>query len=195
MLDTILGTKTNILILRLFTKFHSQSFSVEDIVKETCAGQRNIYKALGCLVSQRILIKNGRFYRFILNSSISQLIYSLFEEERRRFFLPMPFYKILAEIESKITLSLKQNLMDVFIFGSVAKGRASIDSDIDICVLVADKTPDVESKIREIGYAHDFPNEVHFHVFTGDEFLDAKSNGNPLILDIIRDGLSLKMGR
>ncbi len=200
MLDNLLGNKTNILILRFLTKFENQFFSIEEIAGETGAGFRNIYDSLRILLNENVLktkITKGRiYYKFDVDSRVKQLISNLFEEERKRLlFKTNHIYKILSEIESRIIKAAGSDLIDTFLFGSIAKGRDTINSDIDLCVLVKEKDPKLLDKIRSIQFDRKFKHEMQIHVFTSREFIDADKNNNPLIKNILRDGLSLKIGK
>lgn len=56
----------------------------------------------------------------------------------------------LREFCSEIKQRLMANVMDVWVFGSVARGTASPESDIDVLVLLEFKQPDVRDIIAEI---------------------------------------------
>lgn len=198
MIDNLLGNKTNTLILRFLTKFDNQFFSIEEIAKETGAGLRNVYDSLRILSHESILMKrvtSGKVhYKFVVDSKVKDLIYQLFGEEKKRLFLKTnQMYKVISEIESKIIKIAGSNLIDIFLFGSVAKGRDTIGSDIDLCVLIKKKDPKVKEKIKAISL--DKKNNLQMHIFTSEEFISADKNGNPLVKNILRDGLSLKIGK
>ncbi len=199
MIDNLLGNRTNILVLRFLTKFYNQFFPKEEIVRETGAGLRNINDSLLILTNENILEREYRLgkihYRFVINSSFKEKLSSLFEEERKRIVLrSTKLYKTISEIESKIIKVVGVNLLEILLFGSVAKGRDTANSDIDICVIVKDKNELLFKKIRSIQFDEKFENKVQLHVFTSYEFIQGKDQ-NPLIRDIIRDGVSLKIGK
>ena len=200
MLDNLLGNKTNILVLRFLTKFQNQFFPIEEIADEVGAGLRNVYDSLRILTNENILktkTNKGRvYYRFDVDSNVKKLIFNLFEEERQRlFFKANATYKILSEIELRIIKSVGSNLIDIFLFGSIAKGRDTTNSDIDLCILVKEKDSRLLDKIRTIQFDEKFKRDMQIHVFTSKEFIDGDKNENPLIKDILRDGLSLKIGK
>ena len=200
MLDNLLGNKTNILVLRFLTKFQNQFFPIEEIADEVGAGLRNVYDSLRILTNENILktkTNKGRvYYRFDVDSNVKKLIFNLFEEERQRlFFKANAIYKVLSEIELRIIKSVGSNLIDIFLFGSIAKGRDTTNSDIDLCILVKEKDSRLLDKIRTIQFDEKFKRDMQIHVFTSKEFIDGDKNENPLIKDILRDGLSLKIGK
>lgn len=200
MLDNLLGNRTNLLILRFLTKFENQFFPIEEIASETGAGLRNVYDSLRILTNEHVLktkVTRGRiYYKFDVDSRVKQLIFDLFDEERKRIsFKTNHIYKVLSEIESRIIKVVGSNLIDIFLFGSTAKGRDTINSDIDICVLVEKKDPALLNKVRAIQFDEKFKHEMQIHVFTSKEFIEADKSGNPLIKNILRDGLSLRIGK
>lgn len=200
MLDTLLGNKTNILVLRFLTRFENQFFPIDEIARETGAGLRNVYDALRILAHEQVVktkVTGGRiYYKFDVDSKVKQLIFNLFEEERSRLLLKTNhIYKILSEIESRIIKGVGSNLIDIFLFGSIAKGRDTVNSDIDICVLVKKKDPFQLNKIRIIQFDNKFKHQIEIHVFTSKEFIDGSKNENSLIKNIIRDGISLRIGK
>ncbi len=200
MIDNIFGNKTNVLVLRFLAKFNNQFFTKEEIAKEIGAGPRNVYDSLQALSYEKILTKKyttGKlFYKFVVDSKVKELIYSLFQEERERLPLKTTkFYKLISEIESKIIKIVGSNLVDIFLFGSVAKGRDTETSDIDLCVLLDKHNSKVEKKITTMSFDKKFSREVQMHIFTASELLEGQKNKNPLVMNILRDGLSLKIGK
>ena len=137
MLDNLLGNKTNILILRFLARFDKQFFSIDEIVKETGAGLRNVKDSLRILFYEHILVKRNVgskiHYKFIVDSRFKDLISNLFYEEKQRITLNSnQNYKLISEIESKINKIVGANLINIFIFGRTAKRTDTLISDIDI---------------------------------------------------------------
>lgn len=198
MIDGILGNKTNLLALRFLTRFKGQFFSADEIAKETGAGLRNIYDSLKILSYENIVSKNfsqGKvYYKFQVDSTVKESLFRIFEEERKKIFLHNhSFYKIISEIESGIVKIAGANLVDIILYGSVAKGSDTINSDIDFCVLINTKDPELKNKLIQLSFGEKFKREIQIQVFTSKEFVSAGKN--PLIKNILREGLSLKVGR
>jgi len=200
MLDNLFSNKTNIIILRFLSKFDNQFFTREEISKETGAGLRNTYDSLRILQYEKIISRKslgGRTsYRFVVDSKVKELIYQIFQEEQERLVLRnLKLFKLISEIELKIIKVAGPNLSDIFLFGSTAKGRDTTGSDVDICVLLGKTSARIEQKIKRIALEKDFSREIQIHVFTLKDFLDAKSKKNKLVMDILRDGISLRIGK
>jgi uncharacterized protein len=198
MIDNVLGNKTNILVLRFLIRFDNQFFLANEISKVTDAGLRNIYDSLSTLTYENILTKkktNGKtYYSFLVNSYLNECLKKFFEEEKKRFFLRnIKHYKIISDLESKIVKITNSNLVDIILYGSIAKGRDTINSDIDICLLLKEKDDIMKQKLLNLSLEKKFKQEIQIHIFTSKEFLESKNN--PLIQNIIRDGISLKIGK
>ena len=199
MIDNILGNRTNILVLRFLTKFKGEFFPADEISKETGAGLRNIYDSLKILCYDNIIMTktaNGKIhYRFVVDSSFKMTILQIFEEERSKLFLQHIFwYKIISEIESNLVKIAGSNLVEVILYGSVAQGRDTINSDLDLCVLINKDDENLKAAINRLAFDTKFKKEIQIHVFTSKEFMLAKHSKNPLIMNILKDGLSLKIG-
>lgn len=99
--------------------------------------------------------------------------------------LSNPFDALRTAVEE----SLGSGVESVIVFGSVARGEARASSDIDLAVIAAPGWTGhlhVEDAIRSrLGS----PCDVL--VFTKDEFCQLAAAGEPVVADILRDGLAL----
>lgn len=77
----------------------------------------------------------------------------------------------------------------VLLFGSIARGEATPESDIDLAVIAPrrwDKRIELEDQVRaRLG------NDCDVLVFTAAEFGRLASSGEPVVGDILRDGFAL----
>ena len=77
----------------------------------------------------------------------------------------------------------------VIVFGSIARGDASLGSDIDLAVIASpgwDRSSDLEDAVRtRVG------NGCDVLVFTPDRFQQLAAAGEPVVSDILRDGVAL----
>lgn len=84
--------------------------------------------------------------------------------------------------------AIGEDVESVIIFGSVARGDARIDSDVDLAVISRDWNggPDLEDLVRvRLG------NNCDVLTFTPVEFRQLVGAGEPVVGDILRDGLAL----
>ena len=77
----------------------------------------------------------------------------------------------------------------MILFGSIARGEAKPDSDIDLAVIAPpgwDKRAELEDSVRtRLG------NDCDVLVFTQAEFDRLATTGEPVVGDILRDGIAL----
>jgi len=77
----------------------------------------------------------------------------------------------------------------VMLFGSIARGEATAESDIDLAVIAPsgwDKRAELEDSVR----AH-LGSDCDVLVFTKAEFDRLATSGEPVVSDILRDGVAL----
>lgn len=92
----------------------------------------------------------------------------------------------LTEIISGV---IGESAESVILFGSVARGEANSDSDIDLAVIAHepwDRRAVLSEAIR-VGTG----NECDILVFTPASFSDALDRGEPVAVDVIKDGVAL----
>src|SRR5690625_3064761 len=79
--------------------------------------------------------------------------------------------------------------VSVVLFGSVARGEATSRSDVDLAVIAPvgrDKRVALEDAVRtRLG------NDCEVLVFTPSEFADLSASGEPVVADILSDGIPL----
>jgi len=79
------------------------------------------------------------------------------------------------------------------VYGSLARGKYTKDSDIDILIIGRDKKD--WGKISEIAYEIDFENEFRTLItttfLTKDEFEYRLKAGDPFISNVLKEGVAL----
>jgi predicted nucleotidyltransferase len=101
--------------------------------------------------------------------------------------------RVLADpigmMRAAIAKAVGPDVESVIVFGSIARGEASRDSDIDLAVLASpgwDGRTDLEDAVRtSVG------NSCDVLVFTANQFQQLAQSGEPVVSDILRDGLAL----
>lgn len=95
----------------------------------------------------------------------------------------------IATLRETIRTVTGTEVAAVILFGSIARGQATPESDIDLAVIAPrrwDKRVDLEDEVRtRLG------NECDVLVFTAAEFGRLASSGEPVVGDILRDGIAL----
>lgn len=95
----------------------------------------------------------------------------------------------ITALESAIAEAIDSNVQAVILFGSVARGEATPESDIDLAVISSstwDDRVELQDTVRQrLG------NHCDVLVFTEAEFSRLAAAGEPVVTDIIRDGVAL----
>lgn len=95
----------------------------------------------------------------------------------------------VAALKAAIGEAIDSRVQVVLLFGSIARGKPTSQSDIDLAVIAApewDGRVDLQDVVqRRLG------NDCDVLVFTDTEFRQLASAGEPVARDILRDGLAL----
>ena len=95
----------------------------------------------------------------------------------------------IAALESAIGEVIDASVKAVILFGSVARGEATSNSDIDLAV-IASSTWDDRIRLQDIVQKR-LGNHCDVLVFTHAEFTRLAAIGEPVVADIVRDGVTL----
>ena len=106
-------------------------------------------------------------------------------------------YRSVAErLAGELAQSLKGEVEAIVLYGSVAVGEASEDSDIDILVVTKDRSRNLYHKISSIRTRVDLDNgtlTTLIHM-SRDEFELYLKSGSPFLEDVLRNGVALYDG-
>ena len=139
MIDNIFGSKALMRILRFLYLSPNRYFSFLDIEKFVGMGRAGTTLALRKLEYYGMVYvekKRGKRYKLNLDNNLVGLLKELFDYEKK-FFQGMDPKKLnaIANFENDCIKRL-EGLKGIWLFGSVAKGKAKEKSDIDLFVLV-----------------------------------------------------------
>jgi predicted nucleotidyltransferase len=101
--------------------------------------------------------------------------------------------RVLADpigmLRAAISEAVGSDVESLIVFGSIARGEATRGSDIDVAVIASpgwDGRSDLEDAVRSrVG------NGCDVVVFTASQFQQLARSGEPVVSDIVRDGLAL----
>lgn len=95
----------------------------------------------------------------------------------------------MAALTSAIIEVVDAQVETVLLFGSISRGEAAADSDIDLAVIAA---PDWggRTELEDVVRAR-LGNDCDVLVFTPAEFARLVAAGEPVVTDILRDGVAL----
>lgn len=149
MIETILGNKTNIRVLRLLYQYPAKEFLISEILKYAQSGKKNTYDSITLLHNLNLIEKNKKKYRLNHNNPLTENIKNLFEKERNQYpFSKSRRYKEISDFLILINKFFKDRISEVILFGSVALGTDSEDSDIDIAIILKNKEKTDEIKFK-----------------------------------------------
>lgn len=102
---------------------------------------------------------------------------------------------ILMDFKKRISTEAGEQIKRIIIFGSRAKGDYSEDSDLDIAILVKDKTPKIEKELDDIAYQvmwdNDFKPVISLKIFSESGFYDSLRKGYSFYNHVEKEGLSI----
>jgi predicted nucleotidyltransferase len=102
---------------------------------------------------------------------------------------------IILELKKKLPTEVASRIRKVIAFGSRVRGQGEEDSDLDLLILVNQKTPDLESKIEDVAYNvmwdHDFKPILSIKVFTEAHYKNSLREGFSFYKNIDREEVSL----
>jgi uncharacterized protein len=99
---------------------------------------------------------------------------------------------ILAELQQHLAALYGEWLVDVVLFGSQARGDATLDSDIDVMVVLKGEVwpgQEIERSggiVAKLSLKHDVLLST---IFESEE--DFRRSGSPLLINVRRDGISV----
>ncbi len=101
--------------------------------------------------------------------------------------------KIISDFKEKFSQDILKHVRRIIIFGSRARGTTAEDSDLDILVLVDEKTAAIEKGLEDAAYQvmwdYDFKPMISLKVFSEARFNHAVSQGFSFYQNVEREGI------
>ncbi len=101
--------------------------------------------------------------------------------------------KALTEFRDRVVKELGDRINAIIVYGSVARGEAGEESDIDVLIVGKDK--EIRSMITEISYEIDYENRFETFItpvyYTKEEIEHRIKIGSPFIHEVLKDGVAL----
>ncbi|MBU2637406.1 MAG: nucleotidyltransferase domain-containing protein [Nanoarchaeota archaeon] len=194
LIDICLGTRTAWKILLLMSETPGKGLTRKQIMEQTKIGNKVLIKSMLLLQKSDIIsgIKQGRqfIYKMNMANPMTNAIIGVIFTERQQ--LNAPYFStaiVIREFVYELTNINLENMQKIFLFGSVAKHTANINSDIDIAIISKEKSLKDELQITGIcgKIKERFKREIQPHYFTEEEF----KKKNKLAEEIMKDGIRL----
>ena len=137
-IENIFASKAKVKILRVLAETRT-AFTLQELKNETELSIGIIHKSLQDLVQDKIVLKikgkkKERLFKFNTENNFAHYIWELFRIEKtreRKEAVLLHTWNVLESIVSK----LKDKSELILLFGSQARGEATLRSDIDILIL------------------------------------------------------------
>lgn len=103
--------------------------------------------------------------------------------------------EIVLEFKRRLAEDIWVQIEKVIVFGSRARDEETEDSDLDVIVLVREKTPEIEKKLEDVAYRimwdYDFKPIISLKVFSKSQFNKATARGFSFYKHIQKEGISV----
>ena len=99
------------------------------------------------------------------------------------------YERVVGELRDRLVANLGDELDTIVLYGSVARREGDVDSDIDLLIIGRNKRALYE-RAADIRFATDLEHETltTLIVFTPEQFERSLSLGEPLLLEVLREG-------
>lgn len=99
------------------------------------------------------------------------------------------FDLIVKKVANNLKKELREQTMDIILFGSRARGDFQSESDYDILVLVTKKTKELRDKIDEIVWEIAWEHNVVITAFTYEKSRFENDRFEPFFMNIQKEGV------
>jgi predicted nucleotidyltransferase len=191
--ETILGYKASWRILELLAETPSKPVARADVKMLTKLGNEAVNTALKRLLLAEIVIqeKNKKKELYYLNLSNPFTVKIVEFLACEKFHLKNISFDVLSALNEFTRQILEKTyfVKSCILFGSVAKGTARVDSDVDVAVIIDKKDLNQEVIITSVcgNIEKIFKKKIQVHYFTEQEFLKKTQ----LISEIKNVGINL----
>ncbi len=183
-IENLLGSKTKIKILRVLSEIRT-SYSLKSLKKETALSLGITHKAVEELAQENIVLKlkgtgKEKLYKFNSHHELAEPLFNIFKTEKttqRNEVILLPTWNRLEQFVAKN--KEKANL--ILLFGSVARGDATVQSDIDLVVISKNNKTKIET---------DHP-KINLTLLTLAAFKEISQQNTALYRNLKKDGLIL----
>lgn len=102
---------------------------------------------------------------------------------------------LIEELKNMLPSDVMGHLRKIIIFGSRVRGEATEDSDLDVVVLVDEKTPEIEKSLEDVAYQvmwdHDFRPIISLKVIAESEYSSALVKGFSFYRYVEKEGVAV----
>jgi|SRR3989338_3520196 len=192
MIDNILGNKAAMKIVRFLYASPNRFFSFLEMEKFLGVGREGMRQTLRKLEYANMVYtekKGGKRYKLILDNPMVERLCTVFDYEKRfvQGIAPKKL-TIIANMENDC-IKLITGLQGIWLFGSVAKGKAKEGSDIDLLIIVEKNSPIIKTTLEEIKEKYEKKYRIQTILMDTEEFNKRKKE--QLLQEIRKTGIAL----
>jgi predicted nucleotidyltransferase len=140
MISNILTNKSVLKVLILYSYAMGAGYNWSDLKQYTKLHIASLKNALELLEFHKIIVKRNRIYKLNLENEKTQDLMKLINNDKLR--LNLPSFELYLRLNSFIEeIQINKNrgkVKEIYLFGSHAKKKAGINSDIDIAIISDD---------------------------------------------------------
>jgi len=190
LLATILGSEGRKKVLKALLNYPDKDWTVPELEKVTGVPHATAWRTISQLeearvVSSGLLGRKTKVYRLVADSPYLPALKSSLGVE------VIPLREVAAKFAHGI--SGLEGVRTCILYGSVARGAASPESDVDVLVLVDEPTGKLKSRITRAAadLSHSTGCSIVPTVISAEEFEDMLKTGHEFALAVKKDGIAL----
>lgn len=188
--ENLLGSKTKVKVLRVLSESRA-AFSLQNLKNETELSIGIIHKALEDLVEEGILLKikgsrKERLFKFNTENPFAHNIFELFRIEKTWQRKEIVFLHTWNVLESAVA-KIKESSSLIMLFGSQARGDATLRSDIDLFVVPKNSKEEIFDALREVKSS----NKINLTIISLEAFKSDIKNDTLFYKNIKSDSIIL----
>jgi len=181
MLTNILINKSIWRILILYSYGEGSGYTWSDFKKHTKLQNKSLDIAINLLLFYKILKKENRIFKLNFSNEVVLEIMKFIKKEKEKLNYPN-FELYIALIIMMREIQKKEEIEEIYLFGSHAKKKASVNSDIDIAIITQNINLDFTKEKIELEEKYEYKFEFHTHKFDNDELSkEIKKHGVKLL--------------
>lgn len=189
-LETILGSKAKLKLLRVLAETRT-AFTLQELKSETELSIGIIHRSLQDLVQEGIVRKlkgsgKERLFAFDAESRIAHPVFELFRTEktlRRKEVVLLHTWNVLESAVAK----LRERSHLIALFGSQARGHATMRSDIDLLIIPKGSPEEITAALSTVKSR----NKINPSVLSLSAFQDERRENTLFYRNIKSDALIL----
>jgi len=189
MISPILTSGSELKVLGLFAEAPGKALNRTELQKYTHIANNPLSGALKALMNFNVIEKKNNNYQLnFRNEFVPKLMDLLKDEIKSLKNIPYSVWLMLFDFNKKIVN--KMDMVSLYMFGSWAKGIARDSSDIDLAMVVHEKSREIEVELSGLAESlkEKYDRSIQIHIFDEKEF---KGKETILIKEILKDGIRI----